>query len=190
MTRDVLKNGSGYINRENSKYNSVKRGTGKRAARAFVAFLKKENKKSEENIYSGKKVCYITHKAQRAPFPVSFVLLAVTVTLICMFLVMNYSKVNVYTRRINELENNIAQYKTEQARLNILLNQKDDLRLIEERATKTLGMVKFDNLEKLYVGNDGQDKIEVIKQETKEAKLGIVMSGMLQVLSDFISGEN
>ncbi len=102
-------------------------------------------------------------------FPIGFVFYAIMITAVLMFVVYSHSVVNEISYDINGLETEIANYKLENERLSIELEQKNDLKYIEEVATTKLGMVKSTDVVKHYVSISGGDKVVVSEDEKSAA---------------------
>lgn len=106
----------------------------------------------------------------------------------CFVLIKSVSDVYETERRISSLENEISDLRTESAELSIELNQKNDLRLIEELATKKYGMVKEDALQRKYVSLSEGESIEVLEVEEEENG-GVLLSSVFSSIGKFFSGD-
>ena len=117
------------------------------------------------------------------PFPVGFLFYALIFTLVFLFLTYNYCQINEVTQDINSMENDLAILKKEETRLQVELDSKNDLRMVEELAVGELGMVKADKLTRQYVSLSGGDKIVARAAQQQPQSFGVLLS----TVKDFFS---
>lgn len=82
-------------------------------------------------------------------------------TALFMYMLTNFVMINEYTKSITGLRNELSQLVEQERKLSLQLEKRNDLRVIEEMATK-LGMVKVDQVSKQYVIIKSEDKIEIL----------------------------
>lgn len=129
----------------------------------------------------------ITRKIkEKRPFPVAFISYSVVFTILFMFLLLSFSRINEYTIDINDLKNEVTKQQTEQSKLKLQVDSRDDLRYIEQVASEKLGMVKSDKLTKMYVSIGGEDKLEVKDVKKDSMNVGVVMSGVAELFEAFL----
>ncbi len=126
-------------------------------------------------------------KKEKSPFPTSVVFTSIIVTVLFLFMMMNYAEIDKYNSEIGRLEARITKLKNEEHDLGIRLDKKDNLVYIEEYATNELGMVKAETLPREYVSLLPPDRSEIIKYEDgEEGGFGFLLAGIGEVLSDFM----
>ena len=176
-----------FINPTGAKYNSVRTNTYTSAQNRgirtdiygdslttseYVGELvnelkrKKARERASRPVYSRKRV----KSAQ--PFPFGFILSAVVVTAVFMFIAYNYSVINEISYDTAALEDEIELYMQENERLSVELEKKNDLSYIEQTAVTKLGMVKSTDVYKQYVSLSGNDKTVVSDKSADEFGLG------------------
>ncbi len=101
-------------------------------------------------------------------FPLSIVLIAVTVTALILAVITASVRINEITTENSELSNKYASLLSEENDLRTELETRDDLRVVEEMAKDELGMVKKDQVQKYYLTINKQDKIELVDEEVSE----------------------
>ncbi len=121
----------------------------------------------------------VTRKVKANPFPIGFVFYALMITVVLMFVVYSHSVVNEISYDINGLEAQITEYKLENERLSLELEQRNDLKYIEEVASTRLGMVKSTDIVKHYVSISGGDKVVVSEEKSSAgAQLFASLNGL------------
>ncbi len=99
------------------------------------------------------------------PIPLGFIMTAVFCTLLFMYMIFNFVRINESTIRVSALRTQLSGLISEESDLTLRLEQKNNLTAIEEYAVSVLGMVKNDQLPKRYVNIDSVDKIEAAIEE-------------------------
>jgi len=79
----------------------------------------------------------------------------------------SFVQINEETIRIESLERELKAAVAEEKELTLRLEEKNNLRKIEEYAKTQLGMVQIDQLAKKYITITSQDKIEVLSEDEK-----------------------
>ena len=98
---------------------------------------------------------------KRNPFPFAVLMTAVICTMLFMYMVYNIVEINEYTLGISELKSTLSELQTREKELELKLEKKNDLSVIEEKAS-ALGMVKIYSVSKQYVNVHNEDKIDVL----------------------------
>lgn len=126
-------------------------------------------------------------KIKHKSFPPMFLAFLLIGTLMVMFLVLSISEVYQSTSEITKLENQLEQLQSEAEELELRLDEKNDVRKIEEIATKELGMVKEDSLQRRYVSLSDGEYIELIADENEadESTGGVMLSSIFSSLDKF-----
>lgn len=105
-------------------------------------------------------------------FPLSIILLSLCFTLLVVAIVTTAVQINEITQVNSDLENQYNKMVSEENELRLLLETRDDLRVVEQMAKDELGMVKIDQVERYYLTVQQEDKIEII-EETETEETGI-----------------
>lgn len=127
---------------------------------------------------------------RRKRIPPVFLAMLLVSTFMIMFLVMSISEIYETTNEIATLENEIATLKADAEELKLQLEEKNDIKLIEEIATTQLGMTKEDSLQRRYVSLSEGERIDVIDVEPEEETGGILLSSILSAIGDFFGGKD
>lgn len=122
--------------------------------------------------------------------PPVFVAMLLVSTLMIMFLVMSISEIYETTNEIAMLEDQIATLKADAEDLKLQLEEKNDIRVIEEIATKQLGMTKEDSTQRKFVSLSDGERIDIIEVETDEENGGVLLSSIFSAIGDFFGGND
>ena len=106
-------------------------------------------------------------------FPMSIVIVALCFTVLVMSTVTTLVKVSEITTENSALQSQYNSLLSEENELRLLLETRDDLRVVEAMAKDELGMVKKDQVERYYLTVHKEDRIEIV-EDVKEEKSGIV----------------
>ena len=122
----------------------------------------------------------------RTPFPLGMILILAVITVLFLFMMMNYAELDQYNSEITELKNEVAQLRTEKDKLSDRLEGRDDRTFYEEYAVEQLGMVKADSLDKYFVTLSPEDKTVIMEYDDgEEGGFGYLLSGLAEVLKGF-----
>ncbi|MBQ4354999.1 MAG: cell division protein FtsL [Clostridia bacterium] len=124
-------------------------------------------------------------RVRQKAFPPMFIAMLLLGTVMVMFLVFSISEVYQTTNEIARLENELEALQSEAEELRLRLEEKNDVRKIEEIATTELGMVKEDSLQRRYVSLSDGEYIELVAQETEESAGGVMLSSIFSSLERF-----
>ena len=127
-------------------------------------------------------------KEDKAPFPWSIVFVAVLLTAMFLFMMMNYAEVDKYRSEITELNNKLASMEKNQDDLEVTLGNKYDLAEIEKYATDELGMTKNIPESNIHIITTEQaDKTEMHSYDDgEEGGFGFLLTGLGEVIRDFL----
>ncbi len=128
-------------------------------------------------------------KKDKAPFPWSVVVVAVIMTGLFLFMMMNYAEVDKYKSEINALDDKINDLKSTQNDLQVDLANKYDLGEVKQYAEEELGMVDGAKLDKdkQYITIQPEDKTEMkTYDDGEEGGFGFLLTGLGEVISDFL----
>ncbi|MBP5230867.1 MAG: septum formation initiator family protein [Clostridia bacterium] len=132
---------------------------------------------------------YINVKQEKkTPFPLATVLFLTVITLLFIFMMMNYAEIDKYNSSVTELQNTVADLQEQQKKLDLRLENKDNRSAYEKYASEELGMVKSDALNKYIITLNPEDKTEIMEYDDgKDTGFGYLLSGLAEVLRDFFS---
>ena len=128
-------------------------------------------------------------KENKAPFPWSVVFVAVLLTGMFLFMMMNYAEVDKYRSEITNLNNKVATMQKTQDELEVTLGNKYDIGEIDKYAENELGMTNGPVPEdKLYrVNFEQEDKTEMhTYDDGEEGGFGFLLTGLGEVIRDFM----
>ena len=125
----------------------------------------------------------------RAPFPIAAVSLLAIFVMMTMVIVFSFAQNFELSREITSLEAEARLVEQTEKALSLKLEERDDIRLIEDIAVNQIGMVKNNLVESRFVSVSGGDRVELAAQpETDEAaeKSGF-FSTMLSAIGENLS---
>lgn len=128
-------------------------------------------------------------KENKAPFPWSVVFVAVLLTGMFLFMMMNYAEVDKYRSEITNLNNKVATMQKTQDELEVTLGNKYDIGEIDKYAENELGMTNGPVPEdKLYrVNFEQEDRTEMhTYDDGEEGGFGFLLTGLGEVIRDFM----
>ena len=116
-----------------------------------------------------------------------FAVFLVIGTMMIMSIVLSFSEIYQTTSEIAQLESDLAELKDLAAELELELEEKNDIRVIEQIATEDLGMVKEDAVQRKYVSLSDGERIDIIEDEsadTGSAASGVLLSSIWSTLGN------
>lgn len=118
-------------------------------------------------------------------FPLEIVVLIALCTVAIMLVIYTIAQIYSFSSSISDLKKKQSELaKTENA-LQLELNERDDIRLIEKIAVEQLGMVKAEAVERNHISILSGDRIDVVADE--ETETGGFFSTMLSALGSGFS---
>jgi regulator of replication initiation timing len=119
-------------------------------------------------------------------FSGTVVLVAVLVVFMLSFKLYNDVQLADLTNKTSQLKKTMDELNAEQTRLNVLLEKRTDLRLIEKRATEELGLKKIEKYQIEYVALPTKDKAFTTIKNNDDNVISAVTRGF-SVLLEFLS---
>ena len=104
-------------------------------------------------------------RVARAPFPFTAVMMLSIFTLMVMVLVYSFAQNYELTSEINTLEAQQRALAAEEQQLTLQLEERNDIRLIEDIAVNEIGMVKGDLVENRFVSVSGGNRVVLASYE-------------------------
>ena len=124
-------------------------------------------------------------RVERKKIPAGFLLALAFCTVMVMLVIMSVSQIYQTTREISKLERDVVSLKENIDDLELKLDEKNDIRLIEQMATASLGMVKEDSLQRKYISLSDGERVDVIEVSASADAAG--EQGMGAMLSSFFA---
>lgn len=109
---------------------------------------------------------------KKQTFPFSIVFMSLICSVLFMYMIFNYVKINEHTSAVSDLKKEISTLSAEKDDLTAKLDIKNDLTYIEQVAREQLGMVKIDEIIKKYVTMDPDDIITSFGKGTDTSSVG------------------
>ena len=107
---------------------------------------------------------------KRYSFPLSIVVIALSITILVLAIITTSVRVSEITSENSELQRTYNALVADENELRLLLETRDDLRVVEDMATNELGMIKKDQADKYYLTIYKEDRIELVEEQEAEKK--------------------
>lgn len=140
-----------------------------------VPVVKEAEKKSKRSDWIPTKKSRI-----KEPMPLATIVFSILCTVLVMFMMINFVKINEYTRDIADMQNQLAKLERQEQELGVELEKKNDLTGVDLEA---LGLVKEDSLPKVEIETNNDETTEHFEVEEKEA--GMVATVMNALYRNF-----
>lgn len=125
-------------------------------------------------------------KKDKRPLPWAMITVAFMMTILFMFVIMNYAEVDKYRGEIKDLDVKIATMLKTQDTLEAQLSNKYDLQDIKEYAENTLGMVPKKEVRSYRITVKQEDRVEVHNYDDgNESGAGFLLIGLSEIFRDF-----
>lgn len=119
-------------------------------------------------------------------FPLKIILISILCTVLFLLIIYNNVQINEKNSKVDELKSTVVELDSKLSELTLKVEKKNDLREIEQRALE-LGMVKADELKKVYVSINSADKVELVDDNADE-KQSFRMTGLFEQVRSFFTG--
>lgn len=127
-------------------------------------------------------------RVQGYGFPVGYLAMLAAVTLMIMGILISISQVYQTTGTIADLEDELVTLQAEIDKLELAIEEKNDIRVIEQIATDQLGMVKEDSVQRKYVSLSDGERIDIIEDDedtVEQGTLGTMLSSLADIFAQF-----
>ncbi len=124
-------------------------------------------------------------KAKKRPFPIKILSTVVICTMLVLVMVFEYAEVYASSNRNDSYVSGIENKKSEGRELEVLIENKHDMKYVEQYATSTLGMIKEDSLQRKYISLSDGERIDTIETED-DSEEGVMLSSFLAALTGFL----
>ncbi len=154
----------------------------------YVDRKREENRRAIDEAFklgSNKAITeYEDYAVKEHNFPVGVVAIAFALTVVAVFLLLNFSQISKFNDQINQLEGEMAEDTKRISELDMLIDKNTDITAIEEYA-KERGMIKADRVETKYVNMSSGYKIEKIPATEDEGyTISTAMSGVISLFGE------
>ena len=126
---------------------------------------------------------------EKKRIPASFVLALVFCTMMIMLIITSVAQIYQTTREISSLEKEVVALKENIDDLELKLDEKNDIRLIEQMASVSLGMVKEESVQKKYISLSDGERVDLVEtpEEPSEKGLGTMLSSFFALFGDLLN---
>ena len=134
------------------------------------------------NAKNMRKSDYIPTRKSRIkePMPLATIVFSILCTVLVMFMMINFVKINEYTHDIADMQNELQRLERQEQELTVELEKKNDLTGVDLEA---LGLVKEDSLKKVEITADNDETVEHF--EVEEEERGVVATVMNALYRNF-----
>ncbi len=140
-----------------------------------VPMVKDADKKSKRSDWIPTKKSRI-----KEPMPLATIVFSILCTVLVMFMMINFVKINEYTRDIADMQDHLGKLERQEQELSVELDKKNDLTGID---LEDLGLVKEDSLPKVEIETNNDETTEHFEVEEKET--GVVATVMNALYRNF-----
>jgi len=126
-------------------------------------------------------------RLEKKPFPLAAISLLVVFTMMFLVVVFSFAQNYVLTSEIAALEARAEALAQQEKDLSLKLEERDDIRVIEDIAVNQIGMVKGNMVESRFVSVSGGERVELLSEsggENAEEESYGFFSTMLSAISD------
>lgn len=124
-------------------------------------------------------------RIKKGSISLSFVLVLLVGAVMFMSLIFSISEIYRSTTEISRLENQLAELQNHAELLELKLEEKNDVELIEQIASEKLGMVSGESVQRKYVTLSDGEHIELFEELEEEKTDGVVLSSIFTSLGKF-----
>ena len=140
--------------------------------------VKDDGKKQKKNGWIPTKKSRI-----KEPMPLATIVFSILCTVLVMFMMINFVKINEYTRDIADMQNQITKLGRTEQELTVELEKKNDLTGLD---LEGLGLVKEDDLQKVEIVTEKDETAEHYEvQEQDEGMVATVMNALYRNFKEY-----
>jgi len=121
---------------------------------------------------------------KRTPFPYGAIFAMILCTILFMYMVFQFVQINEYSLTLRHMQGELEELTLQQQSLALQLENRNDRGTISALA-EDMGMVKMDQVEKIYLDGSGQDKIEITKKPTEPTVIDPISSLLSALFRNF-----
>jgi len=178
-TRGLGAVSSSRTDRSNSGRTSFEREDG---IKANCSFRRRSDIREEHRKEEAREIA-----VEKKKIPLGFLIGLAFCTLMIMLIVLSMARIYQTKREITRLEQDITSMMAVIDGLELELDEKNDIRLIEQMATSSLGMVKEDSVRRKYISLSDGERVELIEADDAPAEegMGTMLSSFFSSFGDF-----
>jgi cell division protein FtsL len=119
--------------------------------------------------------------------PVGYLVMLAAVTMMIVTILFSIAQIYQTTNSIANLERELSALQTTASELELAIEEKNDIRTIEQIATDQLGMVKEDSVQRKYISLSDGERIDIIGEEEtiSDSGFGTMLSSIASALAGF-----
>lgn len=120
---------------------------------------------------------------------VGYLVMLAMVTMMVMTILLSIAQIYQTTNNIAQMEKQLRSLQAEAAELELAIEEKNDIRIIEQIATDQLGMVKEDSVQRKYISLSDGERIDIVgeDEETDKGSVGTLLSSLVSALTRFFT---
>ena len=143
-----------------------------------VPEVKNDGKKQKKNGWIPTKKSRV-----KEPMPLGTIVFSILCTVLVMFMMINFVKINEYTRDIADMQNQITKLARTEQELTVELEKKNDLTGLDLEA---LGLVKEDDLKKVEILSEKDETAEHFEvEEQDDGVMATVMNALYRNFREY-----
>lgn len=159
---------------------------GKAGGRRSTSGMKTEERASRDFFAEDEDFAPEEIRVERKKMPKAFLALLAFCTVMIMLIILSIAQFYQANREVSGLESTIDGLKETIDELELKLDEKNDVRLIEQIATMEMGMVKEDAVQRKYVSMSDGERVDLIEDPdaAEDVGGGTMLSSIFSALSD------
>lgn len=118
-------------------------------------------------------------KVKSAPISKGLVLSAIVIAFIVVLMLFSLAQINEFKNEISGLEGQKQELLTRIDDLNVAIDAKNDIRMIEDEATNRIGMVKSNQVSTMYITLTEGERVEVVDASAQDGNAEYGVFGSL-----------
>lgn len=168
------------------KNTRAKKNTLDREERVMNAIMKSSGRRIEVKTLEVKQAPKNYRK--KTPFPLGAVFMTLIFGMVLAFVVHSSVRINEANSALSDLQAGIALQNAELRAIELELENKNNLAVIEDIAINQLGMTKKENINKEYISLCEEDNVVIVQKDTEGEATGSLLStiaGRFGMLSEY-----
>lgn len=127
-------------------------------------------------------------RVEKQKAPMGIILGIVIAFVLLLGVVYSFSQISESNAELSAMKTKIAEVEAEAAKMSLIIEEKNDIGVIEKRATEELNMVKEGSVQKKYITVSGGDRIVLENTEAEEEKgfFGSMLSSVSATFEDLL----
>jgi len=128
-------------------------------------------------------------RVQRRKMPLGYICTLVLITAMIVSILLSIAQIYQTTNTISDLEKELDTLQAAAQELELALEEKNDIRIIEQIATDQLGMVKEDSVQRKYISLSDGERIDIIggtENNETQSLFGTMLSSIAAALGNLL----